>query len=366
MPIELGFWRLNGNQPARLESSGLDLEARLEDILASDLDILNPGLLLIGRQVPTSYGKFIDLLALDSQGNVVVIELKRDRTPREVVAQVLDYGSWVRDLTDDQLASIFESFLAKYDRESVGRSLDDAFCKRFSLKHMPEELNSQHELVIVASELDPSTERIVTYLADEYRAQINAVFFRVFKDGASEYLSRVWLRDPTEVELSAAKSPQVGDWNGEFYASFGHDEERHWDDARTLGYIAAGGGAWYSKTLSLLEPGARIWVNVPGHGYVGVGEVMDIVRPITDFTVPVNGKQVPITEATARLPSADVPEDQREYFVRVRWLKAVPLNQAVKERGFFGNQNSVAKPTAAKWVHTVARLKQRFDVQDLT
>ncbi len=366
MPIELGFWRLNGNQPARLESSGLDLESRLEDILASDLDILNPGLLLIGRQVPTSYGKFIDLLALDAQGNVVVIELKRDRTPREVVAQVLDYGSWVRSLTDEQLASIFEGFLAKYHKGSVGLSLDEAFCKRFGLKDMPEELNAQHELVIVASELDPSTERIVTYLADQYGAQINAVFFRVFKDGSNEYLSRVWLRDPTEVEVSLANNPHAGDWNGEFYVSFGHDDERHWDDARALGYIAAGGGSWYSKTLSILEPGARIWVNVPKHGYVGVGEVLDTVKPINEFTVPVNGKQMPITEATKRLPPGNVPEDKREYFVRVRWIKAVPLNQAVKERGFFGNQNSAAKPTAAKWVHTVARLKQRFTIPDPT
>jgi hypothetical protein len=365
MPIEVGFWRLNGNQPARLESSGLDQESRLEDILASDLDILNPGLLLIGRQVPTSYGKFIDLLALDAQGNVVVIELKRDRTPREVVAQLLDYGSWVRGLTDDQLATIFETFLAKYQKASIGLSLDDAFDKRFG-KEIPEELNTQHELVIVASELDPSTERIVTYLADQYGAQINAVFFRVFKDGGNEYLSRVWLRDPTEVEIASANRPNAGDWNGEFYVSFGHDDERHWDDARTLGYIAAGGGSWYSKTLSILEPGARIWVNVPKHGYVGVGEVLDTVKSINDFTVPLNGKQVPITEATKRLPSGQVSEDKREHFVRVRWIKAVPLNQAVKERGFFGNQNSAAKPTAAKWVHTIARLKQRFSIPDPT
>jgi RecB family endonuclease NucS len=60
------------------------------------VDILNPGLLLIGQQVPTSHGKFIDLLATDAQGHVVVIELKRDRTPREGVVQVLDDGSWVR------------------------------------------------------------------------------------------------------------------------------------------------------------------------------------------------------------------------------------------------------------------------------
>jgi hypothetical protein len=29
------------------------------------------------------------------EGRIHVIELKRDRTPREVVAQILDYGSWV-------------------------------------------------------------------------------------------------------------------------------------------------------------------------------------------------------------------------------------------------------------------------------
>ena len=92
MPIEVGIWRL-GEQCERLDFTPFDNETRLEDILSADIGIINPDLLVIGRQVVTSYGKYIDLLAIDTNGHLVVIELKRDKTPREIVAQLLDYGS---------------------------------------------------------------------------------------------------------------------------------------------------------------------------------------------------------------------------------------------------------------------------------
>ena len=95
MPIEVGVWQIIDNKAQKIDFSVLDLESRLEDILAGDISIINPDILLIGRQVPTTYGKFVDLLAIDANGHLVVIELKRNRTPREVVAQLLDYGSWV-------------------------------------------------------------------------------------------------------------------------------------------------------------------------------------------------------------------------------------------------------------------------------
>ena len=49
-------------------------------------------------------GGRVDVLAIDGDGNLAVIELKRNRTPREVVAQILDYGLWVRHLTTEEIA----------------------------------------------------------------------------------------------------------------------------------------------------------------------------------------------------------------------------------------------------------------------
>ena len=114
MPIEVGIWKLNGGKAEKVAYSALKSEGLLEDVLADDISIIDPNLLLIGRQVPTSYSKFIDLLTIDADGNLVVLELKRDRTPREVVAQLLDYGSWIRELEDEDIASLFGNYLQKY------------------------------------------------------------------------------------------------------------------------------------------------------------------------------------------------------------------------------------------------------------
>ena len=53
-----------------------------------------------------------------------------------------------------------------------GESLDEAFCEKFRVQDMPEALNESHELIVVAGELDDSTERIINCLADEYGVAI--------------------------------------------------------------------------------------------------------------------------------------------------------------------------------------------------
>jgi len=68
MPVEIGLWRL-GERPEKLATSTLDAESVLENALEKDLSILAGGLMLVGRQVPTSYGKFIDIAPAAKQLN---------------------------------------------------------------------------------------------------------------------------------------------------------------------------------------------------------------------------------------------------------------------------------------------------------
>lgn len=366
MPIEIAVWRID-NGLEKINFAQLDIESRLQEMIASDVSIVDPNLMIIGREVLTAYDSRIDLLAINRDGNLVVIELKRDKTPRDIVAQVLDYGSWVRSLKDDDIARIFTEYQRKYKANEPEVSIDDAFCRQFAMKDMPEELNESHELIIVASYLDLSTERIVNYLAEQYEANINALFFRVFKDGEKEYLTRAWLREPSLVDVVTSTPLEKGDWNGECYVSYGVSDIRTWNDARKYGFISGGNGLWYSNTLSFLEPGNRIWVNIPGVGYVGVAEVLDRKVPVDEFKVKNDkGEIVPLISLkvkAADMSKASDSPDKAEYLVRVKWLKTVDENKAIKEKGFFGNQNTVARPRTPKWDYTVERLKKRFEIE---
>lgn len=357
MPIRHAIWKV-GTKPSPLSQARLLNEQHLEEMILAAPEILSGEWLLIGRQEHTGLGGRIDLLAIAPDASLVLIELKRNRTPRDIVAQALDYASWVEKLTADKIANIYQRF-------TNGGNLDDAFRKRFGAKLDEEALNESHQIILVAAELDDSTERIIQYLNDRDIA-INVMFFQVFDNGGEQLLSRAWMIDPGETQANVAVTTKpAGEkkepWNGEYYVSYGG--ERSWDEARQYGFISAGGGTWYSQTLKLLSPGDRVWVKIPGTGYVGVGRVTEEVQSVNEFKIKTPSGDRPIMDVvedaeSLRTHAAD-PE-KAEYFVRVEWLDTVPESKAFKEIGLFGNQNTVCQPTTPMWRHTVERLKTYF------
>lgn len=123
MPIRTAIWKI-GAQPEPLVESSLTKEQLLESMIIAAPRMLPDEWMLIGKQEDTGFGGRIDLLAIAPDGSLVLIELKRSRTPREVVAQALDYAGWVEKLRSEQIAGI-------YGRFAPGKSLAQDFLTRF-------------------------------------------------------------------------------------------------------------------------------------------------------------------------------------------------------------------------------------------
>lgn len=344
-----------------LEAGELHNEKELEDLLCTNIDLLDPNWLIIGQQVVTKNGKVLDLLCIDRGYHLVVLELKKDLTPREVTAQVIEYASYISEMGWNDLKTSYRAYAEKHP--GIPTQLEEAFHGKFGADLDESQIDYVARMVIVAARMDDGTEHIVHYLRQQYNVDINILFFQIFKHGQERILSRVWFEENVDIDVESEYS---ANWNKEYYISFGEADSRNWQDALTYGFISAGGGKWYTQTLKMLHEGDRIWVNVPHTGYVGVGIVQGSVQQASEAGWDINGTYTPMQDMQltgSYFYSADDSE-RAEFVVPVKWIKAVPLEDAVREAGFFGNQNTVCRPTSPKWDLTVSRLKQRWKISD--
>jgi len=125
--------------------------------------------------------------------------------------------------------------------------------------------------------------------------------------------------------------------SSDFYYSAGEGDRRRWADMVRYGFLSAGGGRWYSRTLRALAVGDRVWAHIPRVGYVGVGVVTARVVPVLE-----SGLLEEELEAPAMDRDADDPE-RCEYVVRVRWLVAWDRSDAFWIPGLYANENSVTR-----------------------
>lgn len=187
---QIKLWKVEANKIQRVNKDRLDYERRLEKWLIEDISILSNNLVVIGSQIITPFGKIIDILALNSVGELIIIELKRDKTYREVIAQSLDYATWVKELDYEDLNGI----LNKYSDSEI-KDIGELFSATFNADAEEIEFNSDHKMLIVGSEIDDSTVRIINYLSNEpYSVNINAVNFNYFKDeNGNEFLAQSFI-----------------------------------------------------------------------------------------------------------------------------------------------------------------------------
>lgn len=314
----------------------------------------------------------IDLLGVDRDANLVVIELKRGDTGVHMELQAVRYAAMVSKMTFEQAVDAYARHLPSGTRartdllEFLGwdEPREDDFAQDVKIVLFSEDFS--RELTSSILWLGEKGVEITCFRMSAYQLQDRLLvdFQQIIPlKEAEDYQVKVRNKQLVEQSERKARVP----WNGDFYANFGVSPHRSWEDAQKFGFISAGGGGWFTRTLNLLEPGARVWVNRPGIGYVGVAEVLGAPIAGNEFMVDTDvgrRRYLDVSAVGDALREQDASPDRAELFVPVRWLSSRSESEAVREVGLFGNQNSVAKPTAASWPHTVARLRTAFDIGD--
>ena len=108
--------RISRIETKRFTDLGFRERDHLQEWLANQPDALGEELLIIQKEFDgfDDTRERLDLLALDKDGNLVIIENKLDDTGRDVMWQALKYASYCSNLTKSQIVEIYQIYLNRY------------------------------------------------------------------------------------------------------------------------------------------------------------------------------------------------------------------------------------------------------------
>jgi len=196
MTTEIGVWEIINGKLESLDVSLAQAGRRevedLEKWIKDNPIILGQDILIIGEQVRTKSGP-LDLLGIDKSGNLVIIELKRDRLPREVIAQALDYvsdiSSWDLDKVSDECYKFSSMPLEDYLNENF---------EEIELEDL--KVNENQRLLLVGFSIDEPLERMIEWLSNNYGVGVNAVILKYIQTrSGDEFVARTMII-PEELE----------------------------------------------------------------------------------------------------------------------------------------------------------------------
>lgn len=119
-------WNTDNLEPVpstTFEAEELQERADLQRLLRDQPEVLEEGLFIVAEEFSNwqDSGRSIDLLALDGEGNLVVIELKRTQTGDHSELQAIRYAAMVSTMTLDQMIGAHRDYLAKRGQDEDAR-----------------------------------------------------------------------------------------------------------------------------------------------------------------------------------------------------------------------------------------------------
>ena len=151
--------RINKIEQTTFKKEGFTERKHLQEWVANNPDCLQEPLLVIQKE----YNGFpdtnerLDLLALDKDGNLVIIENKLDSSGKDVMWQVIKYTSYCSTLTPSEIEEMYQQYLDGQGRNEIAKDAIDEF------------LDFNREIVLNAD----NSQRIIM-IAGEYRKEVTS------------------------------------------------------------------------------------------------------------------------------------------------------------------------------------------------
>ncbi len=105
----------------------------------------------------------LDVLALDKNGNLVIVENKLDDSGRDVTWQAIKYASYCSSLRKEDIRIIFQEYLNK---QGLSAKAEEVLCEFFELEYEDIRLNKNNEqrIILVAAKFRKEVTSTVLWL----------------------------------------------------------------------------------------------------------------------------------------------------------------------------------------------------------
>lgn len=147
----------------------------IQEWVEKNPEIIDEDLLIIGKEVPLPSNIRIDLLAIDKKSNLVIIELKRDDSGRNVEWQAIKYASYCSNFTNTEIFRLYAEYLGTTEDEA------ETEIEKFIEAENFEELNNKQRIILVSGEFHSDVISAVLWLRD-YGIELSCVRFTPYID----------------------------------------------------------------------------------------------------------------------------------------------------------------------------------------
>lgn len=133
---------------------GLKERKDLQEWIANNPNMLGEDLLIIQKEFDgfNDTNERLDLLALDKDGNLVIIENKLDDSGRNVVWQSLKYAGYCSSLKKEDVRSIFQQYLIKTGNNGNAETIITDFLEKPDFSEVQLNQDLTQRIILVAKE----------------------------------------------------------------------------------------------------------------------------------------------------------------------------------------------------------------------